>query len=90
MPYIKKEFRSVLESNCHLEELLAGLGRLSPTVGDLNYLITRICHEYIKIHGMSYQASNDLVGVLDCAKMELYRRVISKYEDKKIKENGDV
>jgi len=30
------------------------------------------------------------VGVLECAKMELYRRVAAPYEDKKKEENGDV
>jgi len=33
---------------------------------------------------------NDAIGALEGAKLELYRRVISKYEDKKIMENGDV
>ena len=31
-----------------------------------------------------------LVGVLDCVKMELYRRAAVAYEEQKMKENGDV
>ena len=31
-----------------------------------------------------------LIGVLECAKLELYRRVAAPYEDDKIDENGDV
>ena len=29
-------------------------------------------------------------GALECAKLEFYRRVVSKYEDQKILDNGDV
>jgi hypothetical protein len=41
-------------------------------------------------HGQSYSIINDIVGVLECAKMEFYRRVAVPYEDKKRTENGDV
>jgi hypothetical protein len=33
---------------------------------------------------------NDAIGALEGAKLELYRRYVSAYEDDKIKENGDV
>ncbi len=32
---------------------------------------------------------NALIGVLESAKLELYRRMIAPYEDVKMKENGD-
>jgi hypothetical protein len=44
----------------------------------------------LKTNGMSYQNINELIGVLECAKLELYRRVASPYEDEKIQSNGDV
>jgi hypothetical protein len=31
-----------------------------------------------------------LIGMLECAKLELYRRSVANYEDEKILENGDV
>ena len=31
-----------------------------------------------------------MIGALESAKLELYRRSIALYEDTKIKENGDV
>jgi len=37
-----------------------------------------------------YKRYNKAMGVLECIKQEFYRRVISKYEDQKIEENGDV
>jgi hypothetical protein len=33
---------------------------------------------------------NEAIGVLECAKLELYRRVAAPYEDEKIAESGDV
>jgi len=61
-----------------------------PLTGRLNYLIFKIAKEYIRINGESYQNYQTIIGELECAKAEIYRRMISKYEDKKIKENGDV
>jgi hypothetical protein len=40
--------------------------------------------------GKNYQTVNDIVGALEGAKMEFYRRAAAPYEDLKIKENGDV
>ena len=41
-------------------------------------------------NGVSYSFLNDFIGVLECVKLELYRRVMTPYEDGKINENGDV
>jgi len=32
----------------------------------------------------------DVLGALECAKLEFYRRLVAVYEDVKIRENGDV
>ena len=58
--------------------------------GDLNYLITKILDEYIMQQGLNYDTLNTVIGVLECAKMELYRRVAAEYEDQKRNTNGDV
>lgn len=58
--------------------------------GELNFLITNLISNYISFKGEKYQHYNDIIGALEGAKMELYRRKIAPYEDKKIKENGDV
>jgi hypothetical protein len=58
--------------------------------GDLNYLFTREIVEYIETKGLSYRTINDIIGALEGAKLEFYRRVAAPYEDQKIKENGDV
>lgn len=84
MPYIKKEDRKKFEK----AEIL---GLSADNAGELNYCITMICLGYLNKRGIvRYQDYNDVLGVLDVISKELYRRQISKYEDKKIKENGDI
>lgn len=80
MPYIKQEARNELNNN----------SRPAATAGELNYQITVLCDEYIANHGLSYAHINDVMGVLDSAGKEFYRRVAVPYEDRKIRENGDV
>jgi len=86
MPYIKKFNREALDKIVNLLKK----DRLALSVGELNYLITKILCYSKEIRGESYSTYNELIGVLECVKFELYRRKISIYENKKIKENGDV
>ena len=58
-------------------------------VGELNYIITRLISNYLGPQ-MDYERLNSIIGVLECAKQEFYRRVVAPYEDKKIEDNGDV
>lgn len=58
--------------------------------GDLNYIVTCLCDKYISRYGKRYATVNAVIGVLECAKQELYRRVIAPYEDEKRDLNGDV
>jgi hypothetical protein len=39
---------------------------------------------------LNYSDYNEIIGVLECAKMEFYRRLAAPYEDSKIIVNGDV
>lgn len=80
MPYIEKQQRNLINYNSILPN----------TAGQLNYRIHLILEEYVKAAGVSYQTYNDMIGALEAAKLELYRRAVSGYEDKKIKENGDI
>jgi len=79
MPYIKPDIRKVLEARPH-----------PMTAGELNYLITRLADNYLDGRGFCYATINDVIGALECAKLELYRRLAAPYEDTKIAENGDV
>lgn len=85
MPYIKKDDRKKFAQI--LEDIIYNP---PATCGELNYLITKICHLYVDEHKECYQTMNDIVGALECAKFEFYRRDIALYEESKIKENGDI
>jgi hypothetical protein len=61
------------------------------TAGELNYAITRLVDDYLKARGdLRYAHINEVIGALECAKLELYRRVAAPYEDGKRHETGDV
>lgn len=81
MPYISQTDRHALWTDDE---------RKVSTPGELNYVLTGVISEYLVDNGESYQSYNDIIGALEGAKLELYRRKIVPYEDKKIEENGDV
>lgn len=86
MPYVKMETRRKFQAVQFPFKLQADLNRLN--AGELNYLITWIIDR--QLDDANYARFNEIIGALECCKLELYRRMIAKYEDKKIKENGDV
>lgn len=81
MPYISQEQREELDK--WLDSIV--LFDLPP--GELNYVITKLL---LKTEPKCYSDYNILVGVLECIKLEFYRRAVAPYENKKISENGDV
>lgn len=58
--------------------------------GQLNYSITTLLNLYQKDKGLSYQTINDIIGALESAKQEYYRRIAGPYENTKIALNTDV
>jgi len=87
LPYIKTSNRT--KYNTVLKELIKTLKALPPEEvdGELNYVITKLLKE---IYPLRYFHINKAIGVLECAKLEYYRRVAAPYEDLKIQESGDV
>ena len=79
MPYIPDESKNNLMKTGHIRN-----------AGELNFIFTEMLQAYIEDKGESYQTYNDIMGALMGAMLELYRRRIGQYEDKKIAENGDV
>lgn len=82
MPYIKQ---------IHRLKFLKSLDQTPvPTnVGELNYLLSTVIKSYLG-ENTNYQKINDILGALEGAKLEFYRRVAIPYEDGKITENGDI
>lgn len=78
MPYIKEKEKEFLD------------GHGPDTPGQLNFVITKVLLFYLQKHGIQYRTINDCVGVLECAKQELYRRIATPYENEACERNGDV
>jgi hypothetical protein len=87
LPYIKAEKRVKYEKA--LQELVDILKSLPPEEvdGELNYVVTKILKG---VYPLRYYHINKAIGVLECIKLEFYRRVAAPYEDTKIEESGDV
>ena len=79
MPYIPQGERDSI-----------GLATGPETPGQLNWYLTQAIQYYLVRREESYADYNEVIGVLECMKMEIYRRMVAPYEDKKCKENGDV
>jgi hypothetical protein len=80
MPYVSQESRARLNT-------LRPPAMMTP--GELNYCVTQLVLAYLPPKP-SYAELNAAIGALECAKLELYRRVAAPYEDAKREQNGDV
>lgn len=91
MPYIIQDKRKHLDP--HIESLVNALRELESDdpsnthCGNLNYVITRLLHAS---YANRYAEINEAIGVLECAKLEFYRKRAAPYEDQKEFENGSV
>ena len=80
MPYVDKDARTRLDKR-----------EMPKNAGELNYAITKLVDGYLKSKGtIRYAHLNEVMGAMECAKLELYRRIAVPYEDSKIEQNGDV
>lgn len=92
MPYVKQEKRDALDSAItELHRALLDLELDDPQnnmEGNLNYTLTALLNKVYS--SPSYREINDAIGMLECMKLEYYRRKAAPYEDQKAFENGDV
>lgn len=80
MPYIEASARARIDE-----------GGAPETPGELNYALTRLVDDYlVRMGGVRYALLNEVIGALECAKLELYRRVAAPYEEGKRESAGDV
>lgn len=82
MPYIAAQDRK------RVDDVVEMMPKLQ-TEGELNYTVTRLVDKFLREHGFNYKNLNAVVGVLECAKLEAYRRMAAPYEDGKAQLNGD-
>lgn len=87
MPYISPPQRHVVGTESGLKPV---------SVGELNYALTKVIMEYLEREtngnkaDLGYTLLNNVLGALEGAKLEFYRRVVVPYEDKMKERNGDV
>lgn len=88
MPYIVKTERE------QIDYYVDGVLESCHSWGAVNYAVSTLVTKFLKhicFSGkLSYENLQNAMGLFECAKEEFYRRVVVPYEEKKIKENGDV
>jgi hypothetical protein len=87
MPYIEDVKRGYLDEV--IDKLVYRLVPDSPDIdGKVNYVITKLL---IAVYGVrGYDMIGDAIKALEMAKLEFYRKVAARWEDKKCAENGEV
>lgn len=92
MPYIAKPLRKKVDPA--ILSLIETLKDFSPDEieGVLNYSFSRILSSTLENQeGMwRYKWINRAIGVLECIKLEFYRRLAAPYEDIAMKKNSDI
>ena len=87
MPYILPKRRAELD--LAIANLIEALN--DAVDGDFNYAFTKILVESYNLkNDPRYKKINEVIGLLECCKIELYRKFGAPYEDIKEAENGPV
>lgn len=90
MPYIKKDFRDSIRTELdNLGNKILEVHKNNPEQtrdGLLNFAITELMNKIYK--DARYHDYNEAIGMLECCKLELYRKRVAPYEEQKEYENG--
>jgi hypothetical protein len=86
MPYIPDTQRN----DIHNDLLADGLGFCPENAAELNYIVSELINNFLTVQGLTYSNINEMMGALECCKLELYRVVAAPYEEDKMEENGVV
>jgi hypothetical protein len=93
MPYIDRDQRPKYDD---LIARIAAVVSEQPAErrkGHANYVITQLLRRAWGVTepaNESYSSYADIIGTLECAKLELYRRWVARYEDGAIARHGDL
>ena len=93
MPYIPPGDRTRYDAS--IADLAGSLAEATPEKrkGHANYVITQILRQAWGVQSAdneSYSSYADIIGTLECAKHEIYRRWVGPYEDDAIQRHGDL
>lgn len=93
MPYISQEARTD-SLKCDINNLLQTLNKVpdEDIEGTLNFTISSLLSTLRRgdKNVWRYKWLNRAVGTLECVKLEFYRRLGTKLEEKAIAKNGDI
>ena len=81
MPYVPQERRA------NLDKVVESMWINCIYPGDINYVLYAYCKKHVP---QGYTNYRNFLGELNESGMEVRRRLLSVYEDEKIKENGDI
>ena len=81
MPYLPEYMKSEIDN---------GDDQWVDAAAGLSYKIHTIIEKYMENKFESYDEYNKIIGVLECVKLELYRRSVAPIFDIKITRNGDI
>lgn len=92
MPYIIEDHRVKLRP--HIDALAAAMKEIRAAHPEQTYdgLLNFSTSELINhlFPNPRYTDLNEVIGFLECCKLELYREIAAPYEDKKKAENGPI
>jgi len=83
MPYIKEDSRKIFDKQ--IENLVEVIDK----PGELTYCLYSIFKKLTE-RNKKFSTISSIIGEIECAKLEFYRRIVSPYENTKIRENGDI
>ena len=91
MPYLQNNDKDSIDNQGGIDvcEKFSAM-EITDFAGALNYLNDKIVKTWIEKNGKKYFIFAVIAGTLVCCILEIYRRLIAPYEDKKISENGDI
>lgn len=97
MPYIPQEDRDEIINGTGTidiaytrRDLGLAVGQACRNGGDFQYILAVAIQTYLEEKGLRYQNCQDIMGALTGANAEFYRKVVAKYEDLKMLDNGPV
>lgn len=80
MPYIDPKVRTILNE-----------GDEPRTAGEYTYAFYKLMIDLLSnTDNPRFVNYHNIIGAVEAAKLEFYRRHVAPYEDKKIEQNGDV
>lgn len=85
MPYLPSKQRNEVHEDLGEN----GITFCPENAGELNYVTTMFINNFLEEKGLIYANLNEMIGALECCKLELYRMIGGPYEDVKLKDNGE-